>query len=143
MALRTDDPRRVVLDAGPLVGLFNERDAHRAESLRGFQRLDRVRATYVVPLPIAFEVFKWLLQRVGVSEARGGLAMMLARVELIYPTPEILAECLTLMRALSGWPGSLEDTVVAQTALNHDLPVWTFNYRDLRAFPNLQFWTPA
>ena len=129
--------------AGPLIGPLNERDTHRAESLRGFVRIDRVRAIYVVPLPILFEVFKWLLQRIGVRAAREGMEMLLARVDVLYPTPEILAETLTLMRALPEWTGSLEDTVVAQTALHLDLPVWTFNYRDLAAFRNLKFWTPA
>jgi predicted nucleic acid-binding protein len=143
MALQAGDPRHIVLDAGPLIGLLNDRDAHRTESLRGFRQLDRIRAIYVVPLPIVFEVFRWLLQRVGVQAARTGLVMTLERVDVVYPTPETLAECLTLMGTLTEWRGSLEDTLVAQTALRLDLPVWTYNYRDFVAFRNLQFWNPG
>jgi hypothetical protein len=44
---------------------------------------------------------------------------------------------------MSWWGGSLEDALVAMVALDRSTPAWTFNYRDLGAFPNLRFWSPG
>ena len=41
------------------------------------------------------------------------------------------------------WGGSLEDATVAMLPGRLNVPVWTFNYRDLSAFPILQFWLPG
>jgi hypothetical protein len=90
-----------------------------------------------------FEVFKWLLHHTDVATARSSLAVMEDLVEILYPDPAILGNAVLLLRARPEWLGTLEDAIVAQAALARDVPVWTFNYRDLTAFPNLQFWTPG
>jgi predicted nucleic acid-binding protein len=48
----------------------------------------------------------------------------------------------TLTGAGRNWAGSLEDAVVAVTALRLRSPVWTLNVRDLGVLPALHFWNP-
>lgn len=99
--------------------------------------------TLVVPLPIVFEVFKWLLNRVDVPTSRTALTWMLEDLHVVYLGPVDLDEMSRLMAMRPTWPGSLEDTSVALVALRMSVPVWTIDYEDLSAFPNLQFWNPG
>jgi predicted nucleic acid-binding protein len=138
-----DVPGRIVLDAGPLIGLLNRRDAYHVDALRGFEQLAARRAVLTVPVPILFEVFKWMMHQTNVPTARRALGWMLEDLDLIYLGPGDLHEMVTLLGERPGWTGSLEDTAVVQVAIRFGAPVWTLDYRDLRAFPNLQFWTPA
>ena len=135
--------QRVVLDAGPLIGLLYRSDEHHPAAVRGFRQLEESRTLLVVPLPIVFEVYKWLLQRTNVRLARSGLQLMIERVETIYVSQGELAEAVNLTLARQDWLGSLEDAMLAQTGIALSAPVWTFNYRDLTAFPSLQFWSPS
>jgi predicted nucleic acid-binding protein len=48
-----------------------------------------------------------------------------------------------LAGAIRDWAGTLEDAVVAVTALRLRVPVWTLNVRDLGARPELRFWNPS
>ena len=94
-------------------------------------------------MPVVFEVFKWLAYNVDAASAR----MALGRIRLNFETVEVdhrmLDELAEMVESMSRWPGSLEDTLLALIGGRMNAPVWTFNYRDLRAFRNLQFWTPA
>ena len=47
------------------------------------------------------------------------------------------------MLSMPRWYGSLEDATEAVIAEARGLPVRTLNYRDLRAFNELEFWTPG
>jgi predicted nucleic acid-binding protein len=132
-----------VLDAGPLIGLFYVADAHHITALTGFHQLHQERAAVLVPLPIVFEVYKWLTYRERRAVASLALTRMRATLEIVYPERVDLKAMVRVLRAMPEWPGSLEDALVAVTALQRDVPVWTFNYRDLAAFRNLHFWTPA
>jgi hypothetical protein len=132
-----------VVDAGPFIGLLTPRDAYHTDAVRGFRQLEQTGVAVIVPLAIVFEVFKWLLHRAGLGRARSGLTIMLDLVQIAYPSPRDLTEALDLMEARPGWSGTLEDAVVAQAAIELKAPVWTINYRDLRAFNNLEFWTPV
>ncbi|MBA2451076.1 MAG: hypothetical protein H0V51_23945 [Chloroflexi bacterium] len=60
-----DRPARVVLDAGPLIALLHSMDSDHEVAVAGFERLARERARLVTPLPIVFEVYKWLLYEAG------------------------------------------------------------------------------
>ncbi|MGE3913786.1 MAG: type II toxin-antitoxin system VapC family toxin [Chloroflexota bacterium] len=111
--------------------------------MRGFHQLDQGRTMLIVPLPIVLEVYKWLLQRAGLRLARMGLSLLRERVEIVHLAQPDFEASLQLLFVHAEWLGTIEDAVVAQTALRLDAPVWTYNYRDLNAFPNLHFWTPA
>lgn len=140
----TDEtPGRLVVDAGPLIGLFFVPDEYHEAAIRGFQQLSQRRATILSPLPIVFEVYKWLAYETDPTVARDGLARMQRTLEIVYPTPEELPEVISVLDGMPTWGGSLEDALVAVTGLRLDLPVWTLNYRDFGAFRNLHFWTPT
>ena len=133
----------MVIDAGPLIGLLNRRDAYHSAALRGFEQLASDGTTLLVPLPIVFEAFKWLLHRTQLATARTALTWMVEDMQIEFPGPGDLAEMLSLLGVRPQWRGSLEDTAVVQVAMTVDAPVWTIDYRDLAAFPNVRFWNPV
>lgn len=141
--MSVDAPRQLVLDAGPLIGYVDRGDRHHADARRGFDQLLAAGTLLTVPLPIVFEVYKWLTYHVGVPSARFALAVMRESLDVDSPKANDLAELQAILDSMPRWSGSLEDAIVAMIGLRSDLPVWTLNYRDLAAFPNLRFWTPA
>jgi predicted nucleic acid-binding protein len=54
---------RVVLDAGPLIALLHGKDPDHPVAVVGFERLTRAHTRLVTPLPVVFEVYKWLVGR--------------------------------------------------------------------------------
>ena len=66
-------PERLVLDAGPLIALLHRSDPDHEEAVRGFRRLAEGGARLFLPMPVLFEVFKWLLFQAGPKAAREGL----------------------------------------------------------------------
>ena len=93
-------------------------------------------------LPIVFEVYKWVLYNGGSRAAGRALSTLVEATEIVYPTPEEFGGVRELVAGLSDWQGTLEDALVALTALQLRVPLWTLNYRDMSAFPRLSFWTP-
>lgn len=138
-----DVPAGIVLDAGPLIALAYSADPDHAVSRAGFDTLIRGRARLVAPLPIVFEVYKWLLHQAGARVAQAALVDMRSVLELVFPDPSIFDDVLAMVTALgTRWNGSLEDALVAAVAIRLRLPAWTLNYRDLAAFPRLALWSP-
>ena len=135
-------PERLVLDAGPLIALLHRSDPDHEEAVRGFRRLAEGGARLFLPMPVLFEVFKWLVFQAGPKAAREGLAKVEEGAVVVPFTLEDLEEVRLLLARLPGWGGTLEDAGVALLALRLGAPVWTLNYRDLGAFPALRFWTP-
>lgn len=135
-------PSRIVVDAGPIIALLHAADPDHAAAAAGFRQLVSVRARLVTPLPIVFEVYKWLLFEGGSGPARTGLERMRESMDLAYLREGDLAAVAHLVAAMPSWTGTLEDAAVALTALRLPAPLWTLNYRDLAAFKNLEFWTP-
>jgi predicted nucleic acid-binding protein len=132
-----------VLDAGPVIALLHEADHDHDLALRGFRQLRAARARLLAPLPIVFEVFKWLLGEGGPHAARRGLQHMLTVMDVVFLEPAHLESVSRIAASMPNWSGTLEDATVVTVAEARRLPVWTLNYRDLSAFPNLQFWTPG
>lgn len=142
-ALSVDRLDRLVLDAGPLIALLHRQDRDHAAAVAGFQQLAQAHTRLLTPLPVVFEVYKWLVYEAGPRAAHLGLARMREGLEVIYPAPPDLTELVVVLSALPAWSGTLEDALVALTGLKQDVPVWTLNYRDLAAFRALRFWTPG
>jgi predicted nucleic acid-binding protein len=143
MALQVEVPPRIVIDAGPLIGAFNARDRFHGESSRGLEALVHSRSRILVPMPVVFEVFKWLAYNVDAASARTALSHIRVDFETVEVNHRMLDELAEMVDGMPRWPGSLEDALLALIGGRMNVPVWTFNYRDLRAFRNLQFWTPA
>ncbi|HZS03064.1 MAG TPA: type II toxin-antitoxin system VapC family toxin [Chloroflexota bacterium] len=133
----------MVLDAGPLIAWLYAHDADHAMAVAGFRELARASTRVLVPLPIVFEVYKWLLFEIGPAGAREGLARVRLGMQIQYPDAMVLDRAISVMDSMPTWRGTLEDALVAVIGLSLDVPVWTLNYRDLSAFPNLHFWTPS
>jgi predicted nucleic acid-binding protein len=138
-----DLPRELVLDAGPLIALLYQPDAQHADAEHGYRQLVQARTELIAPLPVVFEVYKRLAYDAHPGIARLALEQMRDSLDIRYSRPDHLDEIVDVLDSMPAWPGSLEDALVAVVALQLDVPVWTFNYRDLAAFPNLRFWTPA
>lgn len=133
-------PQRLVLDAGPLIALFHAADPDHGSVVRGFQELAGARAHLLIPLPVVFEVFKWLLFEGGPAVARRALERMVEALEVLPLGPEDLEALRVLLASRPEWRGTLEDASVVLLALRAGAPVWTLNYRDLGAFRELSFW---
>jgi predicted nucleic acid-binding protein len=141
--MRVEIPRHLVLDAGPLIAWLYRPDADHSRAVAGFGQLEAAHTDVMVPLPIIFEVYKWLLFEVGQRGAREGLARMRSGFEILYPDESALERATDVLASMPDWAGSLEDALVAVTGLWLDVPVWTLNDRDFGAFRNLHFWTPS
>jgi predicted nucleic acid-binding protein len=140
---RGSKPSSIVLDAGPLIALSHEGDRDHAAARSAFAALVDARSRLVAPLPIVFEVYKWLLYKTGAAAAQNALAEMRSALDIVCPTNRDVDDTSTLVATLgSAWRGSLEDALVAVVAIRLDAPAWTLNYRDLSAFPRLQLWNP-
>jgi predicted nucleic acid-binding protein len=142
-AASAEAPPRVVLDAGPLIALLHRADADHATAAAGFRQLAEARTRLITPLPIVFEVYKWLLYESHQGASRLGLQQMRRGLDIVYPAAPELDDVATMLTAMPTWKGTLEDALVAETGLRLDAPVWTLNFRDLAAFRNLRFWTPT
>jgi predicted nucleic acid-binding protein len=133
----------LVLDSGPLIAGLHARDLDHRAARAGFAQLAEGRSRLVAPLPIVFEVYKWLLRESNQRSAQRALVYMRRGLEVRYPTAADLEAVSGVVNRLSNWRGTLEDALVAIVATRERIPVWTLNYRDLAAFPNLRFWTPS
>lgn len=71
---RSGDPGEVSPGRGALIALLHRSDPDHEEALRGFRRLAEGGARLFLPMPVLFEVFKWLLFQAGPKAARKGLA---------------------------------------------------------------------
>lgn len=134
--------KQLVVDAGPLIGLFYARDPLHSQCITGFEQLNTEKVLILAPIPIIFEVYKWLLQRTNPNQAQQALDTMLSQFFVVSIDRENLIELQTLVGNLSNWHGTSEDAVVIVTAFRYRCPVWTINYRDFSAFKALEFWVP-
>lgn len=134
--------KQLVLDAGPLIGLFYAKDNYHPACVAGFRQLAQQRTILLTPMPIVFEVYKWLLQRTQPEVAQRTLQAMRESLHLIPLDGEDFENLSELIASLPEWQGSLEDGTVVLTALRYRCPLWTYNFRDFGIFKALEFWNP-
>jgi predicted nucleic acid-binding protein len=133
--------KQIVLDAGALIALFYENDRYHLEAELGFRQLFQQKTILWTPLPIVFEVYKWLLNHQRYETACSALALMLEVLQPVFLDQSDVLTLQKMIQALPGWSGSLEDASVILSAQRHHCPVWTMNYRDFGTIQGLQFWT--
>jgi predicted nucleic acid-binding protein len=133
---------RLVVDAGAFIGLFYSKDTHHSQCVQGFSQLAKQNVTLLVPIPIVFEVYKWLLQKTNVLVARRSLQIMHESIHTVPVNQSDFEELQAMLERLSDWQGTLEDASVVSTAILYKCAVWTFNYRDFVAFSEIEFWNP-
>jgi predicted nucleic acid-binding protein len=135
--------KELVIDAGPLIALFYARDAYHTDSDRGFQQLKQQSVKLLIPTPIVFEVYKWLLQKSTPTMAQTSIDVLMEELFPISISLDDVNDLRKFVRQLPNWQGSLEDATVIATAFRYRCPVWTINYRDFSPFKALEFWVPA
>lgn len=92
------------------------------------------------PLPLIYEVYKWLLFEANALIAQQALGRMMEALEIVFVRLDDLEAIQILLMGMQGWRETLEDASVALLALRLKAPVWTLNYRDLGEFKKLSFW---
>ena len=132
--------KQIVLDAGPLIGLFYAKDTYHLRCVEGFRQLTRKNTLLLTPMPIVFEVYKWLLQRTRPEVAQRTLLTMNDSLHILTMQADVFSELQTVVSQLPQWRGSLEDATVMITALQYQCPIWTYNFRDFSIFSALEFW---
>jgi predicted nucleic acid-binding protein len=86
----------------------------------------------------ALELF-WGCQN---SQERRTVVKFLAPYTLIYPTESGLQQAMSLSPLKLSHSVSAMDALIAATALEHGLPLYTFNVKHFGAVPNLQIIVP-
>ncbi|WP_308253980.1 hypothetical protein [Geminocystis sp. GBBB08] len=61
--------KRLVLDAGPLIALLSQKDNYHDEAKRGFSQISVAFGEVLTPLPILFEVYKFVSRNESVKIA--------------------------------------------------------------------------
>ena len=134
---------RLALDSGPLIALFYKPDFYHTDAVKGIEQLKQVNAQLIAPLPILFEVHKFLLYQGQRTLADASLKVMLRMSRIDEFSVDDLGELTALANTPRSWNGSLEDASVVLTARKFRCPAWTFNYRDFAAFRDLELWNPS
>src|SRR4051794_5980111 len=95
-----EQPRRLLLDAGPLIALLYAPDQVHTTAVAGFGQLEGADPELLAPLPIVFEVYKWLSYETHPAMAREGLARMQETLEILYPTPDDLDDVVSVLDSM-------------------------------------------
>jgi hypothetical protein len=61
---------------------------------------------------------------------------------MVFLEPADLDGVATIVDAMPGWSGTLEDAAVVVIAMRFRAPVWTLNHRDFRPFTRVELWNP-
>jgi predicted nucleic acid-binding protein len=134
--------RRLILDAGPLIALLSAEDDYHEKCLAGFAKLPVEFGEVLTPLPILFEVYKFVARSQSPSVAQKALAVIVSDTVVVPLDLEMFEYIFGIICQLPNWRGSLEDASVVAIALSYNAPVWTLDYRDLSWFKNIELWTP-
>lgn len=132
----------LTIDAGAFIGLFYAKDTYHQQCVEGFAQLAKQKTILLTPIPIVFEVYKWLLQRTHSTTAQHALEVMEESLHFIEIGLADWADLKVMLLKLPQWQGSLEDASVALVALRYRCPIWTYNFRDFTVFKGLDFWIP-
>lgn len=141
--MRQGQLRQVVLDAGPVIGFFSEKDTYHQQCTAGFDQLIKARTTLLIPLPIVFEVYKWILQNTYPQAAQKALITMDSYFQVVTLSAQDFHTIKLSLTQMTQWTGSLEDATVVMIAIQYRCPVWTYNFRDFSRFESLDFWNPS
>ncbi len=134
--------RRLVLDAGPLIALFSAKDDYHEVCKAGFAQLPTVFGEVLTPLPILFEVYKFVAREQSSYVAQKALSVICDDTLVVPLELKAFQKIYSMVCQMPKWKGSLEDAAVVVTAQHYNTSVWTLDYRDLHWFKNLHLWTP-
>ena len=135
--------KRLVLDAGPLIALVSKKDNYHSEAKRGFNQIPVNFGEVLTPLPILFEVYKFVSRNESAQVAQKLLSIIQYDTVIIPISEADFATISDLVLHIANWQGTLEDASVILIAQKYQAQVWTLDYKDLGYFSNVQFWTPS
>ncbi|MDF5710843.1 MAG: PIN domain-containing protein [Nostoc sp. S4] len=134
--------KRLVLDAGPLIALVSLQDNYHEESKAGFSQLPALFGEVLTPLPVLFEVYKFVLREQSSRAGMTALSVINENTVIVPVSMEMFHEIYSMVRQIPNWQGSLEDASVIVVAQLYNASIWTLDYRDLSWFKSLEFWSP-
>ena len=122
---------QIVIDTGPLVSALDRSDPAHAISAATLRRLRRVG---VVPSPVMVEVDHLVRRRVGDEAARRFLKTVAGGAhEIAYMTSGLMRRAVEVDAKYASLGIGLVDASVMAIAERHDMPIFTFDFRDFRA----------
>lgn len=134
--------RRLVLDAGPLIALVSQKDDYHNLATAGFARLTAEFGEVLTPLPIVFEVYKFVGFNQSFAVAQRLLTILREETVIEILSENDFSEIFELITRYPEWTATLEDASVLVIAQRAQSLVWTIDYQDLASFKNINFWTP-
>lgn len=134
--------KRLVLDAGPLIALISERDNYHSEAKLGFSQISRVFGEVLTPLPILFEVYKFVSRNESAKIAQKLLSVIQEETVIVTISESDFMSISDLVLNFSHWRGTLEDASVIVIAKKYQGQIWTIDYKDLGFFGDIEFWNP-
>lgn len=134
--------KRLVLDAGPLIALVSKQDNYHSEAKQGFSQIPVNFGEVLTPLPILFEVYKFVCRNESPQIAQFLLNLIQEETVVIPITESDFLILSDLVSQNPSWRGTLEDASVIVIAQKYQAYVWTIDYKDLGFFSNINFWNP-
>lgn len=122
---------KVLVDTGPLISAIDRRDPAQEMAVMALGRLGR---NAIVPLPVVVEVDHLVRKRVGADAARRFLKNIAGGShEVAYATAGLMRRAVELDRKYADLNLGVVDSCVMAIAERHELPIFTFDFRDFRA----------
>ncbi|AFZ53964.1 type II toxin-antitoxin system VapC family toxin [Cyanobacterium aponinum] len=134
--------KRLVLDAGPLIALVSERDNYHSEAKLGFSQISLLFGEVLTPLPILFEVYKFVSRNESPKIAQKLLSVIQKETVIVTISESDFVSISDLVLNFSHWGGTLEDASVIVIAKKYQGKIWTIDYKDLGFFGDIEFWNP-
>jgi len=134
--------KRLVLDAGPLIALVSEKDNYHNEAKLGFSKVSLLFGEVLTPLPILFEVYKFVYRHESPNIAQKLLSVIQKETVIVTISESDFLNILDLVLNFSHWRGTLEDASVMVIAKKYHGQIWTIDYKDLGFFGDIEFWNP-
>lgn len=104
--------KRLVLDAGPLIALVSERDNYHSEAKLGFSQISLLFGEVLTPLPILFEVYKFVSRNESPKIAQKLLSVIQKETVIVTISESDFVSISDLVLNFSHWGGTLEDASV-------------------------------
>lgn len=122
---------KILVDTGPLLAALDRKDP--ACEMAG-ATMERLRRDAIVPSPVLVEVDHLARKRVGLDAARRFLAdIARGSHQVAYMTAGLMHRAAELDRRYADLNLGVVDGCVMAIAERHDLPIFTFDFRDFRA----------
>lgn len=101
-----------MIDAGPLIATLFKKDRYHQQAIIGFNKLKQEQQKLILPLPIVFEVHRWLLQKQGAMLAQTIFAAIDRSFEIYTIKESDFQSIKAIALHFPDWSGTLADASV-------------------------------